>query len=75
MNKCFGEAAQLVACLSSMYEAQSPVPCKLDEVAHAYNFSTQEVEAGGPEVQSNLWLHSEFEATPQCMRLCLKDSE
>lgn len=41
----------------------------------AYGFRTQETEAGGSEVQSNLWLHSECDATPQCMRLCLKDNE
>jgi hypothetical protein len=26
-----------------------------------YNFSTEEVEAGSPEVQGHLWLHSEDE--------------
>jgi hypothetical protein len=40
-------------------------------VAHPYNLSTWEGEAGGP-VQSQSQLHSEFEASSGCINHCLK---
>lgn len=41
-------------------------------LVHACNPSTLEVEAGGPEVQGHLRLHSEFESNLGYRRICLK---
>ena len=47
---------------------QPPAAPKLGLVTHAYNPSTQEMEAGGSEVQSPPQLHSKFEASLGYMR-------
>jgi hypothetical protein len=53
-------------CLSSIQEAlgstDSTTERRVAVAVHSYNPSTQEVEAGGSEVQDHSWLQRELEA-------------
>jgi hypothetical protein len=49
-----------------------PALYKLLVVACTYNPSIPEIEAGRSEVRGCIWLHSDFDAILDYVRLCLK---
>lgn len=68
-----GDVTQLVKCWLSIHDALGWIPrlYKLGVVLYTCNPSTLELEVGESRVQGYPWLHSEWEASLDYMRLCL----
>lgn len=63
----------MVGCLPSMHDSVGSISESHKPVTtmHICNSNTRGMEKGGSRVQEQCWLHSEFEASPGYMRLCL----